>query len=40
MIGLSYEWRSSVMAEKNFFEVWGKESPETMKLFMDFAGNL
>ncbi len=28
------------MAEKNFFEVWGKESPETMKVFMDFAGNL
>ena len=28
------------MAEKNFFEVWGKESPETMKGFMDFTGNL
>lgn len=24
----------------NFFEVWGKESPETMKAFMDFAGAL
>lgn len=28
------------MAEVNFFEVWGKESPETMKGFMDFTGNL
>ena len=26
------------MAEKNFFEVWSKESPETMKGFMDFTG--
>ena len=24
----------------NFFEVWGKESPATMKAFMDFAGAL
>jgi alkylhydroperoxidase/carboxymuconolactone decarboxylase family protein YurZ len=22
----------------NFFETWGKESPETMNAFMDFAG--
>jgi AhpD family alkylhydroperoxidase len=28
------------MAEPNFFEVWGKESPETLKSFMDFAGNM
>ena len=28
------------MAEKNFFEVWSKESPETMKGFMDFTGGL
>jgi len=28
------------MAEANFFEVWGKESPETMKAFMDYAGAL
>ncbi len=26
------------MAEVNFFEVWGKESPETMKAFFDYAG--
>lgn len=24
----------------NFFEVWGKESPETMKAFFDLAGTL
>ncbi len=24
----------------NFFEVWGKESPETMKAFMGFTGEL
>ena len=28
------------MAESNFFDVWGKESPETMKAFMDFAGQI
>jgi alkylhydroperoxidase/carboxymuconolactone decarboxylase family protein YurZ len=28
------------MAEINFFEVWGKESPETMQAFMDFAGKI
>lgn len=28
------------MAEVNFFEVWGKESPESMKVFMDFAGGV
>ena len=28
------------MAENIFFEVWGKESPDTMKAFMDFAGNI
>ncbi len=27
------------MAEPNFFEVWGKESPETMQAFVDFAGH-
>ncbi len=28
------------MAEANFFEVWGKESPETMQAFFDFAGKI
>lgn len=28
------------MAEVDFFEVWGKESPESMKVFMDFAGGV
>ncbi len=28
------------MAEANFFEVWGKESPETMQAFMGLAGTL
>ena len=28
------------MAENNFFEVWGKESPETMQGFFDFAGKI
>ncbi|NLV50301.1 MAG: carboxymuconolactone decarboxylase family protein [Clostridiales bacterium] len=28
------------MAESNFFEVWGKESPETVKAFFDFAGTI
>ena len=28
------------MAEPNFFEVWGKESPETMQAFMSFADTL
>ena len=28
------------MAEKKFFDVWGKESPDTMKAFMDFAGQI
>ena len=28
------------MEEKNFFEVWEKESPNTLKAFMDFAGTL
>jgi AhpD family alkylhydroperoxidase len=28
------------MAEANFFDVWGKESPATMQAFMDFAQNL
>lgn len=28
------------MGEVNFFEVWGKESPETMKAFFDFSGAL
>ncbi|SHI22531.1 alkylhydroperoxidase AhpD family core domain-containing protein [Sporobacter termitidis DSM 10068] len=28
------------MAQPNFFEVWGKESPETMQAFMDFAGKV
>ena len=28
------------MAEINFFEVWGKESPDTMQAFMDFAGKI
>ena len=28
------------MAESNFFDVWGKESPETMKAFFDYAGVL
>jgi alkylhydroperoxidase/carboxymuconolactone decarboxylase family protein YurZ len=28
------------MAEINFFELWGKESPDTMKAFMDFAGKI
>jgi AhpD family alkylhydroperoxidase len=28
------------MAEANFFDVWGKESPETMKAFFDYAGIL
>jgi alkylhydroperoxidase/carboxymuconolactone decarboxylase family protein YurZ len=28
------------MQEKNFFEVWEKESPETMKAFFGFAGAL
>jgi 4-carboxymuconolactone decarboxylase len=26
------------MAEPNFFEVWGKENPDTMKAFFDYAG--
>ena len=26
-------------AKANFFEVWGKESPETMQAFFDFTGN-
>ena len=26
--------------EKSFFDVWGKESPETMKDFMGFIGSL
>ncbi len=28
------------MAEANFFEVWGKESPGTLQAFMDYAGQL
>lgn len=28
------------MAENNFFDVWGKESPETMQAFFDFVGKL
>ena len=28
------------MAESNFFDVWGNESPETMKAFFDYAGAL
>lgn len=28
------------MAGPNFFEVWGKEAPETMQAFMDFAGKI
>ncbi|NLT14452.1 MAG: carboxymuconolactone decarboxylase family protein [Clostridiales bacterium] len=28
------------MAEASFFDVWGKESPETMKAFFDYAGVL
>lgn len=28
------------MAENNFFDLWGKESPETMQAFMDFAGKI
>ena len=28
------------MAEANFFEVWGKESPETMQAFFDFTGKV
>lgn len=28
------------MAEPNFFDVWGKESPETMQAFFDFAGKI
>ena len=28
------------MAEVNFFDVWGKESPESMKVFFDFAGGV
>jgi alkylhydroperoxidase/carboxymuconolactone decarboxylase family protein YurZ len=28
------------MAEVNFFELWGKESPETLQAFMDFAGTI
>ena len=28
------------MAGANFFEVWGKEAPETMHAFMDFAGKI
>jgi AhpD family alkylhydroperoxidase len=28
------------MAEVNFFEVWGKEAPETMQAFFDFAGKI
>jgi AhpD family alkylhydroperoxidase len=29
-----------IMAEVNFFEMWGQESPETMQAFMDFAGKI
>ena len=29
-----------ILMAANFFEVWGKESPATMKAFMDFAGTL
>ena len=28
------------MSEVNFFEVWEKESPATMKAFFDFAGTI
>ncbi len=28
------------MAESNFFDVWSKESPDTMKAFFDYAGVL
>ena len=28
------------MAEVNFFDVWGKESPETMKAFSSYAASL
>jgi 4-carboxymuconolactone decarboxylase len=28
------------MAEPNFFDIWGKESPETMKAFFDYTGVL
>lgn len=28
------------MADVNFFEVWTKESPETLQAFMDFAGKI
>ena len=28
------------MAEINFFELWGEESPDTMQAFMDFAGKI
>lgn len=28
------------MAEPNFFEVWGKESPETLQAFMGFADTM
>jgi AhpD family alkylhydroperoxidase len=28
------------MAEPNFFDVWGKESPETMKAFFDYVDKL
>ena len=28
------------MAENNFFAVWEKESPATMKAFFDFAGTI
>lgn len=28
------------MAGANFFEVWGKESPETMQAFFDFADKI
>ncbi|MBN1471412.1 MAG: carboxymuconolactone decarboxylase family protein [Syntrophaceae bacterium] len=28
------------MADINFFELWGKESSETLKAFMDFVGQI
>jgi AhpD family alkylhydroperoxidase len=28
------------VADANFFQVWGKESPETMQGFMEFAGKI
>jgi len=28
------------MAEANFFDVWGKENPDTMKAFFDYAGSI